>query len=484
MPAAAPDVTVCIPAYQSAAFVAETLRSVQQQTHAVLAVNISVDLSDDGTAQVCHDFAAGDDRFRVFVQERRLGWIGNANFLLDRVDTEFFFFMPHDDTLAPTYVELLRAALGRSPDAVLAFAEREGSSAGAPEAGWTALAGPPAERLLAFLTAPSPGVPWQGLTRAALLGGGRRMRTAFDGFESHVLWLLELLCLGPFAHVAQPLYRKGPPRRGVSAAWAAWPQERKMAAAVDYGTRCLELVAAMPGLSGDGLSEDWLGADRYPLVLACAIRVLQQARLMRGLARVEPAGRHDDLVLLAGLVGRALSLGPLGEAEVAALRQSPGPRRMTAALLLRDAQRLKTLGIAGSAEAAQREAAALDPDGAAARAQPADADARHARRLEALETAEKALARSPTDAAALLELARLHVKARALEPALEAVRKVLHLDAALPEAHHLLAVVLRKQHRYEEAAAAARRALELDPRSPATQALLAKLQHRTHESNR
>ena len=43
MAASPPDVTVCIPAYEAADFVEDVLRCVQQQTHARLRVNVSVD---------------------------------------------------------------------------------------------------------------------------------------------------------------------------------------------------------------------------------------------------------------------------------------------------------------------------------------------------------------------------------------------------------------------------------------------------------
>lgn len=85
------DVSICIPAWQSEGIVERALRCASGQTHAGLRILVSVDHSTDATAAVCNAYAHQDRRVEVHVQEERLGWAGNVNFLLDKVDTEFFF---------------------------------------------------------------------------------------------------------------------------------------------------------------------------------------------------------------------------------------------------------------------------------------------------------------------------------------------------------------------------------------------------------
>jgi glycosyltransferase involved in cell wall biosynthesis len=102
-----------VPVYEAEDFIAETLTAVEHQPHARLPVLVSVDASSDGTAEVSRQFEH-DRRFTVHVQPERLGWIANINVLLDRVETDFFFIMPHDDLIEPGYVKALRRAARRA----------------------------------------------------------------------------------------------------------------------------------------------------------------------------------------------------------------------------------------------------------------------------------------------------------------------------------------------------------------------------------
>jgi hypothetical protein len=286
-----------------------------------------------------------------------------------------------------------------------------------------------------------------------------------------VTWLVELLTLGPFVHVPRVLYHGGPPRRSVTRGWASWPQERKMAAAVEHAAQCLEILARLP--PGDG-------ETRYALVFVCMLRALLRARLVRGMPRIEPPRRHDDLTILAALLGRALGLPPMEAPDLAAVTQSPAPRRLTASLILADLRRLREAGMDGAA-ASRQEALALDPGRGTA---DAEADAvqpegrRSVHQRSALEVAEEAARHAPHDLRRLLDLAVLLTKAREYDRAAEVVRQVLDADPHVSEAQHCLAVILRKQQRYSDAIVAAQRALELAPDSLATRTLLDKLQNR------
>ena len=63
-------VGVGVPAYRGAAYVADTLRCLEQQTHRNLDVLISVDGADEETAAVCKPFLK-DTRFKMVVQPTR-----------------------------------------------------------------------------------------------------------------------------------------------------------------------------------------------------------------------------------------------------------------------------------------------------------------------------------------------------------------------------------------------------------------------------
>ena len=73
-------VTLGVPAYRGEAYIAETLTSIQAQTHEDLEVLISLDGPDPATEEACRPFLS-DPRFRLMSQPRNLGWVGNFNWL-------------------------------------------------------------------------------------------------------------------------------------------------------------------------------------------------------------------------------------------------------------------------------------------------------------------------------------------------------------------------------------------------------------------
>ena len=94
-------VGVCIPAYEAAAFIDRTLRCARAQTHTELRIVVSVDVSADATAEICHAHAGEDERVEVFVQRERLGWAGNVNFLLAEANAPFaFLYFPDPNSIS------------------------------------------------------------------------------------------------------------------------------------------------------------------------------------------------------------------------------------------------------------------------------------------------------------------------------------------------------------------------------------------------
>jgi glycosyltransferase involved in cell wall biosynthesis len=117
------SVVACLPAWNAAQFIEETLDSLAAQTYEELRILVSVDLSDDDTAEICDRYAARDARFEVIKQRTRLGWVKNVNESLRQVDAPYALFAFHDDLLDPRFVERLAVRLDASPNAVLAFSD-------------------------------------------------------------------------------------------------------------------------------------------------------------------------------------------------------------------------------------------------------------------------------------------------------------------------------------------------------------------------
>ncbi len=113
-----PLVSVCIPAYNNAAYIRETIDSVLNQTYPNLELIICDDKSKDDTAAVIEKIK--DDRIKLYKNEKNLGMAGNWNNCLFKCSGEFIKLICADDTLAPDCLEKEVKALMEHPTAVLA----------------------------------------------------------------------------------------------------------------------------------------------------------------------------------------------------------------------------------------------------------------------------------------------------------------------------------------------------------------------------
>ncbi len=209
-----PRVVVGIPTCNSARFLQHTLDSVTGQTYDNLTIVISDDASTDGTLERCRALAERDRRVRVVSRERRLGWIGNYNALLDYADGDYFCWLPHDDTYAPEYIAAMVALVESDPSAVLAFSgavlvdEMQGRQHPWTGSGYLDRSGTRLHRALRYLhwSEWEKGWPFHGLMRVTALrktGGLRALRFAADN-----VLVFHLSLLGRFAEDSRPLCRK------------------------------------------------------------------------------------------------------------------------------------------------------------------------------------------------------------------------------------------------------------------------------------
>ena len=209
-----------MPTWNAEAFLQETLDSLAAQTYPNLQILISDDASDDGTPGICERFAAAHSNVRVVRQPKRLGWIGNANYLLNAADGDYVFFAFHDDPLLPTYVAQLAAALDSHPSAVLAFSDvfwKNGVDS-YPELDGVSSRVERGRRIVRKRG--SWWIPNRGLFRAEAskrIGG---MRRHFAGeYKADWPWLLHLALLGGFVRVPEPLIRKAWRKGSVAETW-------------------------------------------------------------------------------------------------------------------------------------------------------------------------------------------------------------------------------------------------------------------------
>lgn len=118
-----PAVSICIPTYNGARYLAASLRSVLEQTFGDFEVVVVDDGSTDDTPVIAGEFARADDRVRVHRNPKNLGLVGNWNRCVEVAHAPWIKFVFQDDLLRPHGLEgLLNVA--RATGVPLAFGRR------------------------------------------------------------------------------------------------------------------------------------------------------------------------------------------------------------------------------------------------------------------------------------------------------------------------------------------------------------------------
>jgi|GEM_PF-1405543 len=163
--------TVVIPTYDAAAWIAGTLRAVLAQPVADLEVVVVDDASRDGTVDVCRAEAARDPRVRVIALEENGGVSHARQVAVEQARGEHVWLVDADDHVVPGAApRLLAAARGTGADVVLArarFVYADGSARPVPSPVEGTLHGP--DVLRALLRGEASGHLWNKLLRRDLL---------------------------------------------------------------------------------------------------------------------------------------------------------------------------------------------------------------------------------------------------------------------------------------------------------------------------
>ncbi|MEQ9813809.1 MAG: glycosyltransferase family 2 protein [Azospirillaceae bacterium] len=312
----APRVSILVPAYRAGAFLGRTLRSVGGQTVDDYRVIVSIDDADAQTVAAAEDFAA-DPRLTIIRQSRRLGFVGNINFLLDRVDTRFFCILPHDDEIAPRYLEALLAAAEANPAASVVFTDmRQHIGDLVFELVMRPLDGDLVERIANYYGSIPGGLPMRGLSPGALLRSGLRMPdTLPDGRAADMIYVLSLLIQGPGIRVAEPLYDKHLVGQSTSLGWGRRSED-------DPGWRMASwtpaVVAQLRMLAALDLPEP----ERLACMAACLGHTMARRADTTGVTA--RGGVDGDLLLFTSLLTAELLSGlQPGDDATAALANAP-----------------------------------------------------------------------------------------------------------------------------------------------------------------
>lgn len=112
-----PEISVIIPAYNTAAYISRTIESALGQTLKNIEVIVVDDASTDNTVEVVKSFQ--DERLKVFVNEQNLGAGGTRNRALREATGKWIAVLDSDDWYAPERLEkLLEVANAKNADMV------------------------------------------------------------------------------------------------------------------------------------------------------------------------------------------------------------------------------------------------------------------------------------------------------------------------------------------------------------------------------
>ena len=111
-----PTVCICIPTYNAAGTLAETLLSVLAQTHQNLIVKIFDNASTDSTLQLAKSFQEKDPRIQIYTSDMNLGGEGNFTRCLKAAEGDYTAIYHSDDLYHPLIVEESVAFLEKHQD--------------------------------------------------------------------------------------------------------------------------------------------------------------------------------------------------------------------------------------------------------------------------------------------------------------------------------------------------------------------------------
>ena len=236
----AETVTIGVPVYRGELFLEETLRSIQNQTYRDIVVIISLDGPEPASEQICQPFLK-DARFQLVVQPENLGWVGNINWLMSRVESPYWCYHQQDDLIDPRYIEVLLAYAQRTPQAAVVYCDIEAFGLQTWKIAQPSVTGNASTRQLALLYAHHSAVAFRGLTRVEALRHSGGIRTnEVENYSADTTWMAAIARWGELHRLPVEMYRKRYHAENTHTKWGTWPIEKKMRAWIVHCTDMLE----------------------------------------------------------------------------------------------------------------------------------------------------------------------------------------------------------------------------------------------------
>jgi glycosyltransferase involved in cell wall biosynthesis len=120
-PITVPAVSIGVPVYNGARFLARALAALIAQEWPVLEIIVSDNASTDGSLATAEMYEARDPRVRILRSDVNVGFEKNFARVLEAATGEYFMWAACDDWWDPQFVRCLVEALERTPGAVVAM---------------------------------------------------------------------------------------------------------------------------------------------------------------------------------------------------------------------------------------------------------------------------------------------------------------------------------------------------------------------------
>lgn len=114
---ATPRVSIGLAVYNGERLLAQAIECILNQTYRDFELIICDNDSSDRTAEICHTYAATDQRVRYYRNSHNIGGVRNENRTFFLARGEFFKLAAHDDLMSSNFLEASVAALDRIPAA-------------------------------------------------------------------------------------------------------------------------------------------------------------------------------------------------------------------------------------------------------------------------------------------------------------------------------------------------------------------------------
>ena len=110
-----------MPLYNAELHIRQSLECLLRQTHSDFEIIISDNQSTDRTLDIVRDYAARDNRIKIFQQSENIGPVPNFKFVLEQAAGEYFMWRSYDDWSDDNYLEKLAELLNTHDNIDLAI---------------------------------------------------------------------------------------------------------------------------------------------------------------------------------------------------------------------------------------------------------------------------------------------------------------------------------------------------------------------------